>query len=119
METHSDWKALDDQVTVAPQIRLADVADIAAAGYRVVMCNRPDAEDPGQPDWETIAAACRAQGLATHYVPQAGRDTTAYAVTRFAEVLSGAEGRVFAYCRSGTRCEILWTAAKAQLARDA
>jgi len=117
MERHSDWKALDNQVTVAPQIRPADVADIAAAGYLVVMCNRPDGEDPGQPDWETIAADCRAHGLAAHYVPQAGRDTTTYAVARFAGVLAGAQGKVFAYCRSGTRCEILWTAAKAQLAR--
>ena len=32
MATHPDWKDLDQQVTVAPQIRPEDVADIAAAG---------------------------------------------------------------------------------------
>jgi len=102
-------------VTVAPQISLADVADIAATGYGVVMCNRPDEEDPGQPGWETIAAACRAHGLAVEYAPLAGRETTDYAVARFSGVLERAEGKVFAYCRTGARCEILWTAARATL----
>ena len=118
MATHPDWKDLDQQVTVAPQISLEDVADIAAAGYRVVMCNRPDGETAGQVDWAEVAAACGRHGLATAYVPQADRDPTGYAVARFGAVMREAEGRVFAYCRSGTRCEILWTAAKAGLAES-
>lgn len=117
MTTHSDWKTLDETTTVAPQIRLNDIADIAAAGFTVVMCNRPDGEDPGQPDWETVKAACHAHGLATEYVPQSGRDPTGYAVQRFADVLAATDGKLFAYCRSGTRCEILWNAAKARLAQ--
>lgn len=117
MTTHSDWKALDDTTTVAPQIRLDDIADIAAAGFSVVMCNRPDGEDPGQPDWETVSAACRAAGLAAEYVPQSGRHPTNYAIERFADVLAATDGKLFAYCRSGTRCEILWNAAKDHLAK--
>jgi sulfide:quinone oxidoreductase len=119
MATHPDWKDLDQQVTVAPQIRPEDVADIAAAGYRVVMCNRPDGESAGQADWAEVAEACRSNGLAVAYVPQADRDPTDYAVARFAAVMRDAGGKVFAYCRSGTRCEILWTAAKAQIAERA
>ncbi len=114
MARHPDWKDLDSQVTVAPQIHPDDVAAIAAEGYRVMICNRPDGEDPGQPDWETIAEACRRHGVTAHYVPQADRDPTGYAVARFAAILGDTrDGKVFAYCRSGTRCEILWTAARA------
>ena len=118
MATHPDWKDLDSQVTVAPQIRREDVADIAAAGYRVVMCNRPDGETAGQVDWAEVAEACRGHGLMAEYVPQSDRDATDYAVSRFASVMRETDGRVFAYCRSGTRCEILWTAAQAQGAQE-
>lgn len=111
MAGHPDWTDLDARVTVAPQIRVADVAKIAAAGFKAVVCNRPDGEDPGQPDWEQVAAACRENGLIARYMPQADRTPTAYAVAGFAAVLRETDGRVFAYCRSGTRCRILWTAA--------
>jgi len=111
MEKQPDWKDLDARVTVAPQIRPEDVARIAALGYGVVICNRPDGEEPGQPDWDGVAAACGAAGLAAEYIPQADRDVTAYAVSRFAAVLAAQEGRVFAYCRSGTRCGLIWDAA--------
>jgi sulfide:quinone oxidoreductase len=42
-----DWKELDQQVTVSGQIRPEDVGHIAAAGFRVVMGNRPDGEEAG------------------------------------------------------------------------
>lgn len=119
MATHPTWKDLDQQVTVAPQIRVEDIADIAAAGYRVVMCNRPDGEDAGQPDWAEVAEACRHNGITPQYVPQSDRDPTDYAVTRYSAVMRETEGKVFAYCRTGTRCEILWNAAKARQAADA
>ena len=32
----------------APQIAPGDVAEIAARGFKSIMCNRPDGEDPGQ-----------------------------------------------------------------------
>ena len=34
--------------SVAPQIAAEDVAEIAARGFRSIMCNRPDGESPGQ-----------------------------------------------------------------------
>ena len=106
------WKELDQQVTVAPQIRPEDVAHIAAAGYRVVMCNRPDGEEAGQPDWDDIVEACEHNGLVAKYVPQADRSPTDYAVNNFAKVMRETEGRVLAFCRTGTRCELIWREVK-------
>lgn len=116
MATHPDWKELDQQVTVAPQIRPEDVPHIAAAGYRVVMCNRPDGEEAGQTDWAEVAEACRQNGITPKYVPQSDRSPTDYAVSSFLTIMRETQGKVFAYCRTGTRCEILWNAAKSRQA---
>ena len=112
MATNPNWKELDQQVTVAPQIRPEDVPHIAAAGYRVVMCNRPDGEEAGQADWAEIAEACRHNGITPKYVPQSDRTPTDYAVQSFGQIMRETQGKVFAYCRTGTRCEILWNAVK-------
>lgn len=112
-------KQLDDQVWVAPQISIEDVKQLADAGFKCVMCNRPDGEDHGQPDWDDIAEACVANGIEARYVPLAGRDLTDYALNGFADAMRETDGKLFAYCRSGTRCEILWNAAKALIAQDA
>ena len=39
-----DIRKITDEFSVSPQIRVADVAAIAAAGFRAVICNRPDGE---------------------------------------------------------------------------
>ncbi len=114
-----NMKQLDEQVWVAPQISIEDVAALAEQGFKCVMCNRPDGEDAGQPDWDDIAEACAAHGMEARYVPLAGRDLTDYAVHGFAAAMSETEGKLFAYCRSGTRCEILWNAAKTRLTQPA
>jgi len=111
-----DWKELDQQVTVSGQIRPEDVGHIAAAGFRLVICNRPDGEEPGQTDWAEVEQACRHNGLAARYLPQSDRSPTDYAVSGFVGAMRETEGKVFAYCRSGARSEALWNAAKARMA---
>ena len=106
-------KKLDDKVTVAPQISEGDIPDIKAAGFTVVMCNRPDGEEPGQPTWADIRAAAEAAGLATSFLPMSNRDDAFAVMNEFRRVVDTAAGPVFAYCRSGARCEILWMTAQA------
>jgi len=105
-------KKLNDQVTVAPQIALSDIEKIKDMGYKVLMCNRPDREDPGQPDWTEVEALAQALGLKTSFLPMKSREDALALVDDFRHVLADAEGPVFAYCRSGTRCEILWMTAQ-------
>ncbi len=99
---------LSDQVSVCGQISVADVADIAAQGFGTVICNRPDGEGPDQTPWAEIEAACKAQGMVTHYIPMSPMGLTGTEVPAFAEALKGAEGKVLAYCRTGNRSSILW-----------
>ena len=39
-----EFRKINDDITVSPQITAADLAGIAAAGYRSIICNRPDGE---------------------------------------------------------------------------
>lgn len=111
-------KKLDDRMTVSPQISVDDISAIRAAGYSAIMCNRPDGEDASQPAWREIEAAARAAGLEARFVPLAGRDITGEALDGFARAMAEIDGAIFAYCRTGTRCEILWNATQT-LARAA
>lgn len=103
-------KKLNDRMTVSPQITVADIPAIRAAGFKGIMCNRPDGEQIGQPAWSEIEAAARAAGLETRFAPMAGRNPTDAELAGFAEAVEDLDGPIFAYCRSGARCEILWTA---------
>jgi sulfide:quinone oxidoreductase len=95
-------------LTVSPQITASDIADIKAAGFRSVLCNRPDGEEAGQPAFATIEAAARAAGLEVRHQPVISGRLTKEDVEAFRATLAELPGPVFAYCRSGTRCITLW-----------
>ena len=99
---------------VAAQIEPQDVSAIAAAGFRSLVCNRPDGEDPGQPSQETIAHLAAQAGLDWRYIPIShATGMTPPAVSAMREALEQLEGPVLAYCRSGTRSAHLFMAATA------
>lgn len=103
-------RQISDTYSVSPQIGVEDVAAIKAAGFKSVICNRPDNEDPGQPSAGEIKAAVEAAGLEFRWVPVISGQMTAQNVEDQAEALDALPGPVFAYCRSGTRCTNLYAA---------
>ena len=44
-----DIKPLNPGISVSPQIAPGDMAEIAAQGFKAIICNRPDGEEAGQP----------------------------------------------------------------------
>lgn len=99
---------ITDTYTASGQISADDVEAIAAAGFRAVVCNRPDHEDPGQPTAAEIAAACERHGLAFHHIPISGNQLSIEMVEAMRNVISSTNGPVFAYCRSGARSSVVW-----------
>ena len=97
--------------TVTGQISVADVASIKAAGFNTVMCNRPDGEAADQPAASQIKRAVEKAGMAFFYVPM-GRSLSPNTLSDFKAVTDGNNGKVFAYCRSGNRCTMLWKATR-------
>lgn len=99
---------LTEQLSVAPQIDVADLATLAARGFRSIINNRPDHEAPGQPGNAELEAAAQQAGLGWRHVPVLSGQFTEAQVRDFAEALDELPGPVLAYCRSGTRCCALW-----------
>ena len=100
-------RRLDDRLTVSPQVRETDLPALSEAGVRVIVNNRPDGEEPGQPDGETIRRAAEALGLDYVAAPISGRPTQA-AADALAGALASTDGAVHAYCKSGTRSSWAW-----------
>jgi uncharacterized protein (TIGR01244 family) len=95
-------------IAVAPQIQPEDAARAAGDGYTLIVNNRPDGEEPGQPTGAQIEAAAKAAGLAYVHVPVRGMPT-AEQVDLVAAAVAAAEGPTLLFCRSGTRSIITWS----------
>jgi sulfide:quinone oxidoreductase len=105
---------LERDVFVAPQLVEADFAEVAGGGFRSVVNNRPDGEAPDQLPNDVAEAAARHHGLAFRYQPVANLNVTDDdVVDAFAELLDDLPRPILFYCRTGTRCSILWAQASA------
>jgi uncharacterized protein (TIGR01244 family) len=106
------FRRVTDSLSVSPQIAVDDLDRAAREGFVLVINNRPDDEEPGQPSSAQIEAAAKAAGLDYVHVPVRGGPTydQVEAVRRAVE---GAEGPVLAFCRSGTRSIITWSLGQA------
>ena len=109
---------LTDTVGVSGQISAELVPQIAAAGYKVLINNRPDGEEPGQPASAEIAAAAEAAGLEYHHLPVTAMDFPGSGIEQMADFFDDEERPVFAFCRSGTRCTNLWVVTRDPDAQD-
>jgi uncharacterized protein (TIGR01244 family) len=97
------FRKLTADVLVAPQISLDAIAEAKAQGVTLIINNRPEDESADQTPGPDIEAAARAAGLGF----------AEWQVTAMADALAKAEGKVLAYCRSGTRSTLLWGLAQA------
>jgi len=105
-----DVRQITESYSVSPQVTPDEIAAIKAAGFKTVICNRPDGEQPGQPSHDAIKAAVEAAGLTFRYIPVVSGQMTVENIEDQAAALDEVEGPVLAYCRSGTRCTNLYAA---------
>jgi len=113
--TTPTFTALSPDVSVAPQLGPEDMICVAAAGFKSVIINRPDFEaGPEQPVAEAVSAAAATAGLRCVYQPVVSGAMTPADVARFAELLATLPRPILAYCRTGTRCTVLYRAATGQ-----
>jgi uncharacterized protein (TIGR01244 family) len=110
----SDFRRLNENVLVSPQLELADIAVAAAEGVAMIVNNRPDGEDPYAPQGDAIAAAAAAAGLNYAAIPIGHSGFSEPQVDAMIAALEQAEGPILAYCRSGTRSTLLWALAAAK-----
>ena len=108
------FRSLDDSILVAPQIGVDDVAAAADQGVTLIINNRPDGESPDQTSGAAIEAAAHAKGLHYIAIPITHAGFSLPQVEAMAVAVAGAEGKILAYCRSGTRSTLLWALAQAR-----
>jgi uncharacterized protein (TIGR01244 family) len=109
-----DYHQLSPHHAVAPQITPEDVPAIAAAGFRTIICNRPDPEVFGPIRAENIRAAAEAVGVRFVEIPFTHSELSPRDVQRQQEAMASSDGPSLAYCASGTRSAIMWLFASAQ-----
>lgn len=108
----TEFHRVTPHFAVAGQVAIADIARAAAEGFKVLVINRPEGEDPDQPKLAEIRAAAEAAGLQVHALPFTGPPPPA-AVAETAEIIEEAPGPVLAYCRTGRRSIMAWAMAEA------
>ena len=111
-------RQINESISVAPQIAVEQVAEIAAAGFKTIVNNRPDDEDAGQPSGDAIRAAAEAAGLKYVSIPVTHAGFSHPQIDAMTEALTDSDGPVLAYCRSGTRSCNLWALAAAKAGRN-
>lgn len=109
---------LTDGLAVSAQIAPEDVASIAAAGYKVLINNRPDGEESSQPTAAAIGAAARSAGLEYHHMPVTALSFPGPDFEAMSDLLDDPTRPVMAFCRSGTRCANLWVASRPPAERE-
>jgi len=104
---------LEDGFSVSPQLQPGDFAAIAAAGFKVVIDDRPDGEKHDYMPATEAAELARSHGLDYHHIPVAPDQLTQEAIARFKSVLESISGPAVAHCASGKRSSAMWAICKA------
>lgn len=109
----TDIRRISPDFSVSAQVDPEEFEALAAAGFRSVISNRPEGEEPGQPSWEQIAAAAQAAGMEARHIPVTPGAYGDEDVSRFAAALEEMPGPVLGFCRTGTRAASMWALSQA------
>ena len=102
-------KLLHSNLYISGQISAMDIEQIAAAGIKTIINNRPDNEELGQATQAEISALAAQHGINYVYLPMAnGQPMPDTLVADFKEVLDNTEEPILAHCRSGMRSSFIW-----------
>ena len=105
-------RQLDDKVLISGQIRPEDMAELKQRGVTMLVNNRPDGEEPGQPLGVEIERAAAQAGIDYRSVPIIKGIGPADAEAMSEAIADCGEGKLLAFCRSGTRSALAWALAR-------
>jgi uncharacterized protein (TIGR01244 family) len=100
-------RRLDDKVLVSGQISPHEVAGLADQSVTMLVNNRPDGEEPGQPLAGDIEEAAAAAGIAYRFVPIVRGIGPADVEAMQEAMRAVGDGKLLAFCRSGNRSALV------------
>lgn len=101
-------RQINDEYSVTGQITPQDLDEIKAMGFQSIVCNRPDDEEPGQPNFAEVAARAEELGLKIAHVPVGRMGVDAEAVNGMVDALDDLPRPMLGYCRSGARSTAIY-----------
>ena len=107
------FTSLADGIQVFGQITKDDIRTAADAGVSVIINNRPDGEEPGQPTNSELASAAAECHIAWIHIPVIPGQMSMVEVEGMIRAIGEADGVALAFCRTGTRSTNLWGLAMA------
>jgi sulfide:quinone oxidoreductase len=105
---------INNELTVSDQITIEDLKEIQAQGYKTIFCNRPDQESEGQLAFSAIEKEAQNLGIKAIHQPVIGGQISDNDIAQFGSYFELAQKPIFAYCRTGTRCSMLWALSNAK-----
>ena len=106
-------KRLTRDLSVGSQPAPDDIAQLAKAGFRAIICNRPDGEEQHQLAWAELSETARRHRMQARHIPVVAIAIGQSDIAAFREALFVLPRPVAAFCRTGTRSTILWALANA------
>ena len=106
-------KSLAPGIAVTTQIEPEAIAAAKAAGFRTIVNNRPDREEPGQPSSAELESAAKAAGMEYHHIPVVPGQFGDAQVDAFCDAVGGCDKPALAFCKSGMRATSLWALSQA------
>ncbi|WP_208436152.1 TIGR01244 family sulfur transferase [Bartonella phoceensis] len=94
---------IDPDIFISAQISVENIKTLAEAGFKTIICNRPDQEEPHQPDFSIIQAAAHAHGITAHHIPIVPPTIKQTDIETMKTILKTASKPLLAYCHHGTR----------------
>ena len=86
---------------------------LAQQGVTMIVNNRPDGEEPGQPLGAEIEQAATAAGMEYRSIPII-RGIGPADAQAMRDAIRQSRGQVLAFCRSGTRSALAWALAQSE-----
>ena len=111
-------RQLDDNTLVSGQIAPDEVAELKQAGVTLIVNNRPDNEDPGQPLAAEIEAAAKEAGIGYKFLPIRRGPGPAEVEEMQEAMRQCGDGKLLAFCRSGARSTFAWALARREEGAD-
>lgn len=102
------YHSLNQDLSVSGQLQLDELAALRAAGFRSIICNRPDGEAASQPSFGQIDEQARRLCMQARYLPVLPGDISGEHAAAFGALVAELPKPILGYCRTGRRSATLW-----------
>lgn len=99
---------VSEQLSVSSQPSVEDIRALRENGFKKLINNRPDGEEPRQPGTKAEGQEAKYCNLSYAFIPITGATITEADVRAFQRAVDQSEGPVFAHCKTGTRSLTLY-----------